>query len=258
MGIRRKISLGFVVIGSILFFSSLVLVFEFNRMRKSVTGLMEENINTINISRELIDMTDKYNFLLLGKILQDSTSSGINVVYDVKFDNYISGIKKSLTSVSANRIADSLQQTYAEYIAVLSHFDEIMDLKMGKRTEWYNQVLLPSYSKYRKHAGTIVQMTSDNLSDSTKELQERYYRSIMPGVIAVVAGILLVILFNYFLNIYFINPLVSISRGLKSYKDMGKSYSVDFDGDDQMQDLNGEVKWIIDENKNLKKIIGKK
>lgn len=74
MAIRKKVSLGFVVIGSILFISSLVLIFEFNRMRKSVTNLMKENVNSVNISRELTGMTDKYNFLLLGRIFDDSLS----------------------------------------------------------------------------------------------------------------------------------------------------------------------------------------
>ena len=100
-------------------------------------------------------------------------------------------------------------------------------------------------------------MTSDNLSGSTKELQERYYRSIMPGVIAVGAGILLVLLFNYFVSVYFIKPLLSVSKGIKSYKEFNKGYNVRVDGDDDMQQLNGEVKWIIDENRNLKKIVKK-
>ncbi|MCK9304485.1 MAG: hypothetical protein M0P27_03700, partial [Bacteroidales bacterium] len=226
MGIRKKVSLGFVVIGSILFFSSLVLIFEFNRMRKSVTTLMQENINSVNISRELTGMTDKYNLLLAGRMFDDSLSRKIPVVYDAKFDKYISGIKRSFSSESANLIADSLQQAYAEYIAVLSHSEEIMKLEKHQQTQWYREILLPSYNKYRKFAGAIVEMTSDNLSGSTQEMQERYYRSIMPGVIAVGAGILLIILFNYFLNIYFINPLLSISKGIKSYRDYNKSYNV--------------------------------
>ena len=108
-------------------------------------------------------MTDKYNFLLLGRILQDSASIKSPIVYNAEFDNYISGIKKNFTSESANQIADSLKQAYAEYIAVLSHANEVMLLDEANRAQWYKQVLMPSYTKYRKYAGTIVEMTSDNL-----------------------------------------------------------------------------------------------
>ncbi|MPN49736.1 hypothetical protein SDC9_197358 [bioreactor metagenome] len=75
----------------------------------------------------------------------------------------------------------------------------------------------------------------------------------MPGIIAVGAGVLLVILFNYFLNLYFISPIILISRGIKNFREYRKSYNVQFDNDDELQDLNTEVKSIIDENKNLKK-----
>ena len=96
-------------------------------------------------------------------------------------------------------------------------------------------------------------MTQAALAENAKELQEGYYRSIMPGIIAVGAGLMLVLLFNYFLNIYFISPIILISKGIKNYREYNKSYSVQLENDDELQDLNSDVKSIIDENRNLKR-----
>jgi HAMP domain-containing protein len=73
----------------------------------------------------------------------------------------------------------------------------------------------------------------------------------MPGIIAVAAGLVLVLLFNYFINLYFITPLMLISKGIKNYRAHKKTYTVQFDNDDEIQELNSDVKSILDENKRL-------
>ncbi|HPS95494.1 MAG TPA: hypothetical protein PK115_02770, partial [Bacteroidales bacterium] len=103
---------------------------------------------------------------------------------------------------------------------------------------------------YKRQLGLLTQGA---LAKNTAGLQEGFYRSIMPGIIAVAAGIILVLLFNYFINLYFISPILLISRGLKSYKEFNKSYTVQFDNDDELQDLNEEVRSLIEEHKTLKK-----
>ena len=41
--------------------------------------------------------------------------------------------------------------------------------------------------------------------------------------------------------------------GLKNYRDMGKRYSVEFDGDDQLSELNSGITDVADENQQLRK-----
>jgi methyl-accepting chemotaxis protein len=124
---------------------------------------------------------------------------------------------------------------------------------LGERTKWYEEELRPVYNNLNKYKKQLGLMTQATLAENAKELQEGYYRSIMPGIIAVGAGLMLVLLFNYFLNIYFISPIILISKGIKNYREYNKSYSVQLENDDELQDLNSDVKSIIDENRNLKR-----
>ena len=253
MGIRKKISLGFVVIGAILFLSSLIAIFEFNRMRHSVAALMTDNINSINTSRLLLELTDEYNFTLLSTVILDSAMDSQNLIYDKRFENYISNIKSKFVSQSEVSLADSLTFAYNRYLEVIGNASSIMTLKSEERIDWYSNQLVPAYTELRNLKRGLGLLTQGALAENTDQLQEGFYRSIMPGVIAVAAGILLVLLFNYFINLYFISPLLLISRGLKSYKEFNKSYNVVFDNDDELQDLNGEIKTLVDEHKNMKK-----
>ncbi|MEN6619196.1 MAG: hypothetical protein ABFC28_06840 [Rikenellaceae bacterium] len=253
MGIRKKFSLGFIVIGSILFLSSVISVFEFNRMRNSVTDLMRDNINSINTSRMLLEITDEYNFILLSRVIQDPSVKSAEILYDYRFDKYIESIKKNFSSQAEVAIADSLTIAYSDYLYVISQAPKIMLQDMKSRNAWYLNELKPVYDNLRTYKKKLGLLTQQALADNTRELQEGYYRSIMPGIIAVGVGLMLVLLFNYFINLYFISPVLLISKGIKNYKDYNKSYSVHFDNEDEIQEMNSEVKGIIDENKKLKK-----
>lgn len=253
MGIRRKISLGFVVIAAILFLSGVISVFEFNRMRNSVTNLIRDNINSINTSEMLLEIMDEYNFILLSKVIQDPTVKSAEIVYDERFDKYIESIKKNFSSQAEVAIADSLTLAYTHYVDVISQAPVIMLQDMVSRNTWYTNELKPVYENLRTYKKKLGLLTQQALANNTRELQEGYYRSIMPGIIAVGAGIMLVLLFNYFINLYFISPVLLISKAIKNYKKYNKSYVVSFDNDDEIQEMNAEVKGIIEENKKLKK-----
>lgn len=254
MGIRKKISLGFVIIGSILFLSSIIAVFEFSRMKSSVTELMNANINSINTSRMLMELTDEYNFILMSRVIIDSSITSDEIINDDRFDNYIANIKEHFSSDKEIAIADSLAASYSRYLGVISNSRGIMSAGIKERKEWYEQDLQPVFSDLRKYKKELGVLTQSGLAQNTNELQEGYYRSIMPGIIAVGAGIVLVLLFNYFINIYFISPILLISKGIKNYRDFRKSYNVQLDNDDEIEEINIEVKNIIEENKKLKSL----
>ena len=64
MGIRKKIFLGFVVIGTVLLLSGVLAIYEFVSMRQSMSSLVSDNIKSINSSYLLLEVTDEYNFAL--------------------------------------------------------------------------------------------------------------------------------------------------------------------------------------------------
>ena len=251
MGIRRKISLGFVIIGAILFLSSLVAIFEFNRMRYQISGLMQDNIISISTSRHLLELTDEYNFALVSRVLQDSILESKDIVSDNRFAVFISTIKSRFTTDTEVKIADSLSLAYSNYIKIINEAPQIIKLDRNARVKWYFERLSPAYTSLKLHKKQLSTITQQALIDNSKDLQEGFYRSIMPGIIAVGAGILLVLLFNYFINLYFITPVLMVLDGIKKFKMYRKSYNVQFDNDDELQELNSDIKSVLDENKKL-------
>ena len=102
MTIKKKISLGFVVIGSILLVSSAISIYEFVRMRSTVSNLINDNISAINTTRILTEVTDEYSFNLLESL---GDEHGIVKVRD-KDDNRF-GKKEGMYPISMSHLTIS-------------------------------------------------------------------------------------------------------------------------------------------------------
>ena len=92
----------------------------------------------------------------------------------------------------------------------------------------------------------------DELLSNSADFDAGFYRSIIPGVVSVGAGILLVMLLMYFIMVYYVNPIYKMSAGVDNYRAIGKRYGYAFDGDDQLANINAGLTEIIEENIELK------
>lgn len=253
MGLRKKISLGFVVIGTILLLSSVIAIYELIVMRKTVSALITDNISSINTSRMLLEVTDEYNFSLLKGMGANTSAEIPDFAHDFRFTEYLSSVRKQFTTPLERKYADSVLYAYAAYAHTIKLAPMVWQDNYQGRRNWYFNRLYPIYMQLRGYLQKLSATTQEALVDNSKNLSDSFYRSIMPGVVAVAIGIILVFLFNYFINIYFIRPVISITKGIGSYLSYKKSYSINIETDDELNELNESVKELVDTNKRLTK-----
>lgn len=251
MGIRRKISLGFVIIATILLFSGLISVYEFISMRRSISSLISDNIASINTSTLLLEVTDEYNYAFLKNIGNDTLLNIPDLSQDTRFASYLAGVKDKYTTVEERNMADSVLLAYTAYVHSAKNVRVVWQSDYQNRRTWYFCKLYPIYMTLRGYIQKLTHISQKALSENSQNLSESFYRSIMPGVVAVSIGLILVLLFNYFVNFYFISPVLKMIEGIKNYLSYKKSYNVSIDSDDELAELNNNVKEIIDANKAL-------
>ena len=97
MGISNKINLGFLVVGFVLFLASLVSIFEMGRIRRSVGDVSTVNVDNINISSQLLEVTDQNIFALLSQIgiTPDSVLQLESIYDDERFDRYLQSTRST-------------------------------------------------------------------------------------------------------------------------------------------------------------------
>ncbi len=253
MAIKRKISLGFVVIAGILLVSSAISIYEFVRMRSTVANLINDNIAAINTSRAMLDITDEYNFSLLQKLGDESSLLLPRDKNDNRFSDYLSGIKDNFTTMHEREYADSVLFAYSTYIIIMNDAPQVWQGDYSGRRNWYFNKLHPVYMKLRGYLQKLTLTSQEALKENSLTMTDSFYRSIMPGVVAVMAGLVLVLLFNYFINFYFVDPLQKISSGVSDFLYRKKTYNVVVDTDEELQELNENVKELVEMNRKLSK-----
>lgn len=257
MGIRKKIFSGFVILGVVLLLSGIIAIYEFVNMRNRVAQVVTDNVTSINSASLLLKVTDEYNFGLL-KSMGDTGAAAIpNIQEDTRFvDNLTQAVNK-YSNLKERNMADSVIFAYTAYIHVMKEAPYIWQGEYQSKRSWYFNRLYPVYMKLRGYIQQLMLLSQESLAESSQNLSHSFYRTLMPCVVAVGVGIVLVILFNYFINLYFIKPILSITKGISNYVMYRKSYTVHLESDDEIQELNQNITELVDINKKLEKKAGR-
>lgn len=250
--LSRKVFLSLGSIAAILLLSSIISILEYRRMSSYVSDLIAANIKSISLSQRLSDLTDEYNHQMLSVVVQNDIS--LMPDFDVRYFNaQADSLKNSFTSRRALPMVDSVSVSFNDFMQTSLKFDEVFLADNVDTGEWFFGTLQPCYSKFRQDIGILNDMIHEELTRNSADFDAGFYRSIIPGVVSVGAGLLLVFLLLFFTMSNYVHPIYRISDGIDNYRKTGRKHGYTFDGDDQLANINEGVSDLIEENIELKK-----
>ena len=248
---RRRLVFSLGSVASILLLSGLISIFEYRRMSDYVSELISSNIKSINLSQRLADMTQEYDVQMLAVVLMNDIS--LMPKFDLQlFQTQADSLKNSVTSMSSLPIVDTVAVSFDEFMKTSLMFDEVFLADTVDTKEWFFGTLQPSYNEFRKDMDVLNNAIHGELKANSADFDAGFYRSIIPGVVSVGAGLLLIMLLMYFIMVNYVNPICRMSSGVDNYRIIGKRYGVSFEGDDQLANINAGLTEIIEENIELK------
>lgn len=253
IGISGKLTLAVCVIVTVLLVSSIIAIVELRRMSDFVSEKISDNIEQINQSTELAVITDEYNLRILS-IVGNADSI---VVSGLDPAPYICIADSLINSISQARLSgcDSLSAAYEEYKKVSFHLDSIIVSDFVDSRDWYFTELQPKYNTFKAAQDILNIGIYDDLQTNSGNFDEGFYRSITPIMVSVAVAILLSILLLFFILEYYVRPLRRMLKGADAFVHYSHPYNVDFEGNDQLKELNGYIRDVAEENKSLKKRI---
>ena len=250
--LSRKVFMSLGSIAAILLLSSVISILEYRRMSTYVSDLIASNIKSITLSQKLSDLTDEYNHKMLSVVVQNDIS--IMPEFDLQYLNaQADSLKHSFTSKTALPMVDSVAVSFNDFMVTSMKFDEVFLADNVDTGEWFFGTLQPCYNRFRQDIDVLNEMIHEELASNSADFDEGLYRSIIPGVVSVGAGLLLVVLLLYFTISGYVRPIYRISDGIDNYRKTGRKHGYTFDGDDQLANINEGVSEIIEENIELKK-----
>ena len=249
---KKKLFFSLGSLAMILLLSSVISILEYRRMSDYVSELIASNIKSINLSQKLADITQEYNDQMLAVVVQNDISlmPDFNLAY---FNAQSDSLRSSFTSSKMLPKVDSVVMSFDAFMKTSLKFDEVFLADSVDTGEWFFGSLQPRYTKLRQDLNSLNEVIHEELRDNSADFDAGFYRSIIPGVVSVGAGLLLSLLRLYFPMVYYVRPIYRMSDGVDSYRVSGRRYIYEFDGDDQLANINSGLTEIIEENVELKR-----
>lgn len=252
LSMRKKLFRALGSIAAILLLSGVISILEYRRMSDYVSDQISSNLKSINISQQMSDLTQQYNQQMLSVVLMNDIDDMPD--FNKEFINQLSdSLRVSLTSRKALPLVDDVEASFNRFMTTSLDFEDVFLADSLDVNGWFFDTLQPQYSLFRQDINKLNDAIHNELHDNSSNFDAGFYRSIMPGVVSVAAGLLLIILLFYFIMVNYVNPICRMADGMKAYKSLGHKYTYEFEGDDQLTDLNEGVAEIIEENIEVKR-----
>ncbi|MBQ2566422.1 MAG: hypothetical protein II552_04640 [Bacteroidales bacterium] len=251
-GMRMKLVFSLSAIAVTLLISSIISVMEFTRMNNYVSDLFAGNIKSINAARKLSEVANAYNLDILAVVGDESTSA----VPDFNQEEFLSrcdSLKSALKSTNSMPLADSVVYSYQAYMLTSLELENVLISDFINSRAWYFERLQPKYNRLSRDIDNLSTAVYNDLGRNSATFDRGFYRSIIPGIVAVAVGLLLIVMLLVFLLSYYVNPVYKMLRGLDDYRASDRKYTYEFDGDDQLVELNRGLKELTGENRQLRK-----
>ena len=252
LSMRAKITLSLSAIAITLLVSSIISIMEYSRMSNYVSGLMTDNVRSINVAQKLAEVSSQYNLEILS-VIGDESVNTLPDFRQAEFMNHCDSLRMSLMGEEMMPLTDSVIYAYSAYMLTSMELNDVLLSDFIDTRSWYSERLQPQYQRLNRFIDTLDEAIYQDLKKNSETFQRGFYRSIIPGAVAVLVALLLIITLLMFILAYYVNPIYKMLSGLNNYRTLNKKYSYTFDGDDQLVELNDGIKELAGENQQLRK-----
>ncbi len=254
LSLKTKMVLSLSAIAVVLIVSGIISIVEYRRMSNYVSDMIAEDINSINVAQKLAAVTDDYNLQILTVIGDDSVNSLPD--FDQQgFVSYCDSLRSIFSVENVLPLTDSVLYSYAAYMLTSLELEQVVQSDFIDSRTWYFERLQPSFQRLNGDIDRLSQAMYADLQQNSVDFDRGFYRSIIPGIVAVAVGVILVLLLMFFITSFYVKPLKKMLDGLDEYRSMGRRYNYSFDGDDELVELNEGITELAEENRQYRRRI---
>ena len=251
LSMKSKLIFSLLSIAAILLISSIISVMEYTSMSDYVSELIADDISSINVAGKLADMSNTYNLDILA-VVGDESSVDVPPFDDGYFKSHCDSLRSSGPSNVISPLADSVMYSYSAYMLTSLELGDVLQSDFIDTRSWFFERLQPRFERLQQDIDALNAAIYRDLEKNSATFDRGFYRSVIPGIVAVFVGLLLVLMLMFFILGDYVNPLYKMLESLRAYRAGDKKYTYSFDGDDQLAELNNSIAELADENQQLR------
>lgn len=267
-GIRKRVTVGFLSIVVLLFFSGLVSLFELNNMSGDIDAILGSSRRSIALSEGLLDAIRTHDRAVVRyAILRDTLyADSCNQCYD-RFVEKVQTAREEFSSSAvtlfdsldmfARRMHNVVEQLQAsrviEYVPQppTDSLAEAVVEPLFDGWSWYTKSYLPEYDAVSDGVIRVMTSSQSSLSPRAELLSRNAYRAVTPVFISLVVMIAILLMFYYFVMIYIAKPIVDMNKSLGDSLKYRIPFSIKSECRDEMAQLKHNIESMVN-NKSQK------
>ena len=256
-GIRKRITIGFLSIIVLLFFSGLVSLFELSHMSTDIDLILASNRKSIATSEGMLNAIRASDRAVISyAVLRDT--SYVDSCRSRFIDLSIKIEQARLeTSNSAASLFDSLDASAGRLNGVFEQLRKSRNVENSLRadslwsgdmsfdgTEWYDKEYMPVYDMASDQIIRLLSHAQNSLTPRAERLSRNAYRAVTPVFISLVVMIVILLMFYYFIMIYSIKPIVEMNKSLGDWMRYKLPFAVKAECRDELEELKTKIESV--------------
>ena len=251
-GLRKRVTIGFMSIVTLLFFSGMVSLFELGHLSTDAEAILDNSHRNMELAKGMLSSLHKQNYAVaevavLGSASSDSLSregliyleNSLAAAYDLsKGGAHLDSL--TVTVAELRRLTNEMLAALNDTLP--SSFDRV----------WYNDVYMPVSSKVSEQINDYMSATHEGLTLRAEQLDHNAYRAVMPVLISLLVMIAIVLMLYYFITIYCVNPVLSLRKSLADWLAFRLPFAPKSECRDELLELKVNIETLINQNKQTK------
>ncbi len=242
MKLKNKITSGFFIAIVVLIASGALSIIEFINLSNKVKSMLSDNYKSIEASNSMLNALDIIDENIMLKIInndiQKPDKSG-----DSLFDANLHIVKNNLTEKDEDKYIQKIENSYIELNETknsLANSD-----KDTSAIVYYHNIIKPKITNLKNDIKKLLELNQDKMYYTASEIENQARRSLMPGIIAIVAAVLFALIFRFFINRFIVKPISVLTENVNNFYKYRKVFTHNIQTKDEIEELYNAVEMLV-------------
>ena len=258
-GLRKRVTVGFLSIVCLLFFSGMVSFLELSHLSRDTGEILKANKRNIELAKEMLDAAHEQNIALIHlAVFGDRSYDSLCRAELERLENTLliaqnEALEKSFLDSLAFATTELrlLTDNYPAFGLGGSDSPDVapVDSVVGR---WENAEHEALSGRLTSAIKNYMTSTQSSLAPRAEQMKKNAYRAVTPVLISLAVMIAIVLMLYYFMTIYCVNPILGMNKGLGDYLSFRIPFTVKGECKDEMLELKEKIDTLINQSKQSK------
>ena len=242
---RKKISLGFISLAILLLFAGAISVYELTRLRRQARQVIELNAYNVSVAERMMSALQAQNSSILQMVFSGNTIPGAGFrEADTAFNEAL----KDAETTAHRQETSIIHTAYSDYHNVIaSHLND----EYSENLEWFLTKYLQAYYSLDESVKAYLISPKASLSTRAEMLEKNVYKTITPSILTLLIALFLVLLLYFFIDSYYVKPLLKINKSLQNYLKTRIPFNPSFESNnDELNSMKDMIEEVIEQKRN--------